>query len=139
MHDLFGGFDGERHLGGILEEVPRIGARLLLQIAFEAEVTEFLRRDRFERRSGAETAREGSRNGHGELRVRPPPGPVVLVHLALDGPELRRMEPDGWQVRHTDYGFLLSADARETIEREGMVLPSYEPLREVWAANRRLA
>jgi hypothetical protein len=49
------------------------------------------------------------------------------------------MEPDSWQVRHTDYEFLISADARETIEREGIALLSYEPLREVWAANGNLA
>jgi chitin disaccharide deacetylase len=59
-----------------------------------------------------------------------------MVHPALDGPELRVMEPASWQVRHTDYEFLISAAARDTIEDEGIVLLSYEPLREVWAANR---
>jgi len=57
------------------------------------------------------------------------------VHPGLDGAELRGLEPDSWQVRHTDYEFLVSAEARETIEREGIVLLSYAPLQEVWAAN----
>ena len=57
------------------------------------------------------------------------------VHPALDGPELRELEPDGWPVRHTDYEFLVSAEARETIEEEGIVLLSHEPLRRVWATD----
>ena len=40
-------------------------------------------------------------------------------------------------IRHADYEFAVSAQARETIEREGIVLLSHEPLREVWAASRR--
>jgi hypothetical protein len=39
-------------------------------------------------------------------------------------------------VRYTDYEFLVSAEAHETIEREGIVLLSYERLRDVWAATR---
>jgi hypothetical protein len=38
-------------------------ARLLLQSALEAEVTEFLCRNRYERRKLASDARNGSRNG----------------------------------------------------------------------------
>ena len=57
------------------------------------------------------------------------------VHPALDGAELREMEPDSWQVRHTDYEFLVSAEARETIQEESVILLSHEPLRQVWAAN----
>jgi chitin disaccharide deacetylase len=58
-----------------------------------------------------------------------------MVHPALDSAELREIEPASWQVRYSDYEFLVSAAARETIEREGIVLLSYEPLREVWAAS----
>lgn len=57
------------------------------------------------------------------------------VHPALDGAELREMEPESWRVRDTDYEFLVSDQARETIEEEGIVLLSHEPLRQVWAAN----
>jgi hypothetical protein len=57
------------------------------------------------------------------------------VHPAIDGQELRTLEPETWRVRHTDYEFLASAEARETIEREGIVLLGYEPLRQVWARH----
>ena len=58
-----------------------------------------------------------------------------MVHPGLDGPELRGMEPDSWQVRHTDYEIPDLRRGQEAIEEEGIVLLSYEPLREVWAAN----
>jgi putative transposase len=35
-------FDGERDLTEIIEDVARVGARLLLQTALEAEIDEFL-------------------------------------------------------------------------------------------------
>jgi hypothetical protein len=35
-------FDSGRELGQVLEEVARLGVRLLFQVALEAEVTEFL-------------------------------------------------------------------------------------------------
>lgn len=50
IDDLFGASDEERHLGDTLEEVARLGARPLLQFALAAEVTEFLGRNRHERR-----------------------------------------------------------------------------------------
>ena len=45
-----------RQLGDTLEEVARLGARLLLQTVLEAEVTEFLCRNRYERREAAKEA-----------------------------------------------------------------------------------
>jgi chitin disaccharide deacetylase len=57
------------------------------------------------------------------------------VHPALDGDDMRALEPESWQVRHTDYEFLVAAEAGETIEREGIVLLSYEPLQAAWAAS----
>lgn len=61
------------------------------------------------------------------------------VHPGLDGPDLRAQEPDDWRRRYTDYEFLVSAEALEAVEREGIVLLSYEPLRELWAADGRTA
>lgn len=55
------------------------------------------------------------------------------VHPGIDGAELRATEPDGWQVRHTDFEFLTSAEAAETISREGIELLSYGPLQAIWA------
>lgn len=45
------------------------------------------------------------------------------------------MEPASWPVRHTDYEFLMSAQARQVIEDEGIVLLSHEPARRVWASQ----
>ena len=53
--------DPSRALGAVVEEVARLGARLLLQTALEAEVTAFLGRDRYQR--DPESA-AGYRNGH---------------------------------------------------------------------------
>ena len=60
------------------------------------------------------------------------------LHPALDTPELREMEPASWPVRHTDYEFLMSAQARQVIEDEGIVLLSHEPARRVWASQEGL-
>ncbi len=63
IDDLFAESERERQLGDTLEEVARLGARLLLQTALEAEVTEFLGRNRYERRGGQRPV-TGSRNGY---------------------------------------------------------------------------
>ena len=42
-------FAQDRPLPEILEEVARLGAQLLMQAALEAEITEFLGRDRYAR------------------------------------------------------------------------------------------
>jgi hypothetical protein len=55
-----------RPLPEILEEVARLGARLLMQAALEAEVTEFPGRDRDQRAAACQDARTGSRNGYRE-------------------------------------------------------------------------
>jgi hypothetical protein len=47
------------------------------------------------------------------------------------------MEPASWPVRQTDYEFLMSAQARQVIEDEGIVLLSHEPARRVWASQER--
>ena len=58
-------FAQDRPLPEILEEVARLGAQLLMQAALEAEVTEFLGRDRYQRAALAEDARPGSATGTG--------------------------------------------------------------------------
>lgn len=62
-----------------------MGARLLLQSALEAEVTEFLSRNRYERRAATKDARAGSRNGYGNLTVKTTAGPVTLKRPKLRG------------------------------------------------------
>lgn len=54
------------------------------------------------------------------------------VHPGLDKAELQAIEPDGGQVRQTDFEFLMSLEAREIIRQEGIILLSYKPLQELW-------
>ncbi len=54
------------------------------------------------------------------------------VHPGLGNAELQALEPESWQVRQADFDFLISRQAREIIEQEGIVLLSYEPLQKVW-------
>jgi chitin disaccharide deacetylase len=54
------------------------------------------------------------------------------VHPGLGTPELQAIEPESWQVRQADFDFLMSRQAREIIQQEGIVLLSYKPLQQVW-------
>ena len=78
-------FADGRPLPEILEEVARLGAQLLMQAALEAEVTEFLGRDRYARAASAGDARPGSRNGYREVTVKTTAGPVALARPKLRG------------------------------------------------------
>ena len=78
-------FAGDRPLPEILEEVARLGAQLLMQAALEAEVTEFLGRDRYTRAGLTQDARPGSRNGYREVTVKTTAGPVALARPKLRG------------------------------------------------------
>ena len=60
-----------------LAELTRIGARVMLQAALEEEVTVYLRRDHYERTSGARGSRSGSKGrtvkvGSGDIGIRMP-------------------------------------------------------------------
>ena len=78
-------FAEDRPLPEILEEVARLGAQLLMQAALEAEVTEFLGRDRYARAALTEDARPGSRNGYRDVTVKTTAGPVALARPKLRG------------------------------------------------------
>ena len=78
-------FAEDRPLPEILEEVARLGAQLLMQAALEAEVTEFLSRDRYQRAALTEDARPGSRNGYRDVSVKTTAGPVELARPKLRG------------------------------------------------------
>ena len=67
--------DPERELGEVLEEVARLSVRLVMQSALEAEITEFLGRERYGR---GERARAGHRNGYSPVTVKTTAGPVTL-------------------------------------------------------------
>ena len=78
-------FASGRQLPEILEEVARLGAQLLMQAALEAEITEFLGRDRYLRAAACDDARPGSRNGYREVTVKTTAGPVQLSRPKLRG------------------------------------------------------
>ncbi len=66
-------------------KLARLGAQLLMQAALEAEVTEFLGRERYARAAVAEDARPGSRNGYRDATVKTTAGPVTLARPKLRG------------------------------------------------------
>ena len=78
-------FASDRELPEILEEVARLGAQLLMQAALEAEVTEFLGRERYQRTAAAPDAQPGSRNGYQPVAVKTTAGPVSLERPKLRG------------------------------------------------------
>lgn len=75
-------FSSDRDLAEVLEEVARVSTRLIMQTAIEAEVTEFLGRDRYAR---GDRARDGSRNGYAPVTVKTTAGPVELARPKLRG------------------------------------------------------
>jgi putative transposase len=78
-------FASGKQLPEILEDVARLGAQLLMQAALEAEITEFLGRDRYQRAAAGADARPGSRNGYREVTVKTTAGPVQLARPKLRG------------------------------------------------------
>jgi putative transposase len=81
-------FTGGADLATAIEQVARIGARLLLQTALEAEATEFLgrcTRERYARAVTCPEAREGSRNGYCGTTIKTTAGSVTLARPKLRG------------------------------------------------------
>ena len=78
-------FAGGEDLAGAIEQVARLGARLLLQCAIEAEVTAFLGRERYARAAPSEDARAGMRNGYCPTTVKTTAGPVTLQRPKVRG------------------------------------------------------
>ena len=78
-------FDGSRELGEVIEDVARLGARLIIQTALEAEVDAFLGRARYQRAAAVEDARAGSRNGYCDSTIKTTAGPVTVARPKLRG------------------------------------------------------
>jgi transposase-like protein len=76
-------FGSGRDLAEVIEDVARLGARLLIQTAVEAEVDEFLGRARYQRRAEVADARAGSRNGFCPTTVKTTTGPVTVARPKL--------------------------------------------------------
>ena len=114
-----------RSLPEILEEVARLGAQLLMQAALEAEVTEFLGRDRYQRAAASGDARPGSRNGYRQVTVKSTAGPVPLSRPKLRGTS------EAFASR------LFGAHVTKTNALESLVIASFVrglPVRDVEAA-----
>ncbi len=63
-----------------------------------------------------------------------PPGlSEWAVHPSTGDAEARAMEPHSWQARKTDLDFLISREARDILEAEGIILLDYRALQEVWS------
>ncbi len=54
------------------------------------------------------------------------------VHPGVGDGELQAVEPGSWQVRQTDYDFVMSPEARTMIQREGITLLDYKPIQRLW-------
>jgi putative transposase len=78
-------FDGQRELAEIIEDVARLGARLIIQTAVEAEVDVFLGRARYQRAADCPDARAGSRNGYCDATIKTTAGPVTIERPKLRG------------------------------------------------------
>ena len=118
-------FAQDRSLPEMLEEVARLGAQLLMQAALEAEVTEFLGRDRYQRAAASGDARPGSRNGYREVTVKSTAGPVTLARPKLRG------------TSETFASRLSGAHVTKTNALESLVIASFVrglPVRDVEAA-----
>ena len=92
------------------EEVARAAVRLVFQSALEAEVTEFLGRERYVR---GERERQGSRNGYSDVTVKTTAGEVTLSRP---------------KVRGTDEAFasrLLGAGVTRTNALESLVIAGF--------------
>lgn len=74
--------DPNLELAAVLEDVARLSVRLVIQTALEAEVTEFLGRERYCRQPQAPP---GHRNGYSPLTIRSTAGPVQLERPKLRG------------------------------------------------------
>lgn len=78
-------FDGSRDLVEVIEDVARLGARLIIQTAVEAEVEAFLGRARYQRVADCPDAREGSRNVYSDVTIKTTAGPVTVARPKLRG------------------------------------------------------
>lgn len=84
-HEIDALFTEGIDLAVTLEQVARLGARLIIQTAVEAEVEEFLGRARYERVAQIEDARAGSRNGFCPTTIKTTAGPVTVARPKLRG------------------------------------------------------
>jgi transposase-like protein len=87
-------FTEGRDLVEVIEDVARLGARLIIQTAVEAEIDAFLGRARYQRSAAVtadgssveeSTMRPGYRNGHCPTTVKTTSGPITIARPKLRG------------------------------------------------------
>jgi transposase-like protein len=82
---------GDRDLVEVLEDVARLGARMIIQTAVEAEVEAFLGRARYQRTAAtgdgddAPAVRAGHRNGYSPTTIKSTAGPITVQRPKLRG------------------------------------------------------
>lgn len=84
-HEIDALFSEGIDLAKTLEQVARLGARLIIQTAVEAEVEEFLGRARYQRVANIDDARAGSPNGFCPTTIKTTAGPVTVARPKLRG------------------------------------------------------
>lgn len=57
------------------------------------------------------------------------------VHPALDNTELLAIEPDGNHIRQTHFDFLMSREAKDIVNGEGIILLDYRALQTLWTGK----
>jgi predicted glycoside hydrolase/deacetylase ChbG (UPF0249 family) len=68
------------------------------------------------------------------LRDLPPGLNEWAIHPAHGTEQWQAIEPTGWQIRQSDYAFLTSPQARETLDHERITVIDYRPLQKAWIA-----
>lgn len=105
-------FTEGRDLAAVLEDVGRLSVRLVMQAAWDAEVSAFLRRERFERRD--EESPSGHRNGW---------QPPATIKTTMGAVELQRPK-----LRGTDEAFcsrLFGKEVTRTNALEALVISGW--------------
>jgi chitin disaccharide deacetylase len=67
------------------------------------------------------------------LRALPPGLSEWAVHPGLGNAESQALEPETWQVRKTDFDFVISQEARDILDEEGITLLDYRALQPFWS------
>jgi hypothetical protein len=60
-----------------------------------------------------------------------PAGLSDAVHPSVGTEESQAIDP-GWRVRRTDYEFLISPEARDLVQQEGIVVIDYKSVQQAW-------
>lgn len=75
----------------------------------------------------------GKQAHYAQLLRRLPPGlSEWAIHPGFNYPELLAIETEGHHMRQSDFDFLVSREAKDIIEAEGIILMDYRALQDAW-------